>query len=100
MSSHLQILSTLRRPRLLVRAARIGIGDYVRDRDLKRAFAGCSVPSAGEVVPELMRREADLEARRVSGYAGYSAARHVHILTVIMAEARRLTEAEQRGAVS
>ena len=99
MSSHLELLSSLRRPRLLVRAARIGLGDYVRDRDLRRAFSGRAMPSADEVVPELMRREADLEERRLSGYAGYSAARHVHVLTAIMAEARRLADGEQRGVV-
>lgn len=90
MTPDIDALSALRRPRLLVRAARFGLADYLRERDLKRAFPGAPVPPDGALVPELLKREADLEARRQTGAAGYSAARHVHVLTVLMAEARRL----------
>ena len=34
-----EILQTLRRPRLLVRAARLGLADYNRDRSLRRSLA-------------------------------------------------------------
>ncbi len=33
------VLANLRRPRLLIRAARFGLQDYRRDRDLRRLLA-------------------------------------------------------------
>jgi hypothetical protein len=100
MTPDLDALSTLRRPRLLVRAARFGLADYLRERDLKRAFPGGPVPPECTLVPELMKREADMEARRQSAAAGYSAARHVHVLTVLMAEARRLMRKDSPDPVT
>ncbi len=38
------ILATLRRPRLLIRAARLGMEDYRRDRDLGR-LTDCASPN-------------------------------------------------------
>jgi hypothetical protein len=81
-------MTALRRPRLLVRAAKIGLGDYVRDRDLKRVLAPDVPPGPGQAAGELMDREAEIEAVRVSGGAAYSAARHVEVLTALIAEFR------------
>lgn len=100
MTPELDALSTLRRPRLLVRAARFGLADYMRERDLKRAFPGTPLPPDGTLVPELMKREAEMEARRQTGAADYSAARHVHVLTVLMAEARRLMAGERPDPIT
>jgi hypothetical protein len=86
-------MSTLRRPRLLVRAARFGLSDYVRERDLKRLFAPDLPPRAGEAMRSLMAREAEIEAVRQAGGAAYSAARHVEVLTALIAESRVSAEA-------
>ena len=86
-------VTTLRRPRLLVRAARFGLSDYVRDRDLKRVFAPELPPRAGEAMKSLIVREAEIEAVRQSGGAAYSAARHVEVLTALIAESRLSAQA-------
>ncbi|SNS41627.1 DUF6477 family protein [Tropicimonas sediminicola] len=81
-------LTNLRRPRLLLRAARMGMASYNRGRDLKRITRGDVADSSGRVLPRLLALEEDLEHRRCSGDAGYSPARHVDILIALMAEAR------------
>ena len=47
------LLSELRRPQMLIRAARYGISDYRRDRDLKRLLNG-TPPSPTQSVPRLL----------------------------------------------
>lgn len=79
-------LHDLRRPRLLVRAARFGLSDYVRDRDLGRVVGPGATPAPGRAMGRLLDKEAWLEETRRSGGAGYSAARHVQVLTALMAE--------------
>jgi hypothetical protein len=81
-------MTAMRRPRLLVRAAKIGLEVYVRDRDLKRMFAPDAPPGPGQAMGELMDREAEIEAARQAGGAAHSAARHVEVLTALIAECR------------
>ena len=82
------LLATLRRPRLLMRAARFGLGDYRRERDLRRYVDRSTSPE--ETVNSLMTVEARLEATRQSGDAGYSVARHIEVLIALLAEAQLL----------
>jgi hypothetical protein len=86
-------LNGLRRPRLLVRAARLGLSDYTRERDLKRMFAPDAPPGPGQAMEPLMEREAEIDAVRREGGAAYSAARHVEVLTALIAESRIAAEA-------
>lgn len=81
-------LAALRRPRILIRAARFGLAEYRRERDLPRLL-GEVRPAA--VVDELLAREAMAEADRARGAAGYSPARHVELLIALIAEAARAT---------
>ena len=90
MTDLIQLLSTLRRPRLLIRAARFGMTDYNRERDLKRLIREPSAPTPARAVSRLMSEEAALEGNRTSGDASYSVARHVDILIALMAEAKLL----------
>ena len=90
MTDLIQLLSTLRRPRLLIRAARFGMADYNRERDLKRLIRESSAPTPARAVSRLMSEEAALEETRTSGDASYSVARHVDILIALMAEAKLL----------
>ncbi len=90
MTDALDLLKTLRRPRLLIRAARFGIVDYNRDRDLKRLMKSASTPSPTRAVDGLIEEEARLELIRKTGDGTYSVSRHVEVLIALMAEARLL----------
>lgn len=82
------LLSSLRRPRLLIRAARFGLQGYSRDRDLKRMLSGDYLPKPGSAVGNLLDAEYDLEEKRKMGDATYSIAHHVEVLIALMAEAQ------------
>jgi Family of unknown function (DUF6477) len=82
------LIATLRRPRLLMRAARFGLGEYRRERDLRRFVSGTASPEA--TVTSLISVEARLEETRVAGGAGYSVARHIEVLIALLAEAQLL----------
>lgn len=84
---HSQI-ARLTRPRLLIRAARIGLADYRRTRMLRSLLTGTR--TAEEVVARLLEHEARAEAQRRASEAGYGVAHHVEILIALMAEARHL----------
>ncbi|KPN62447.1 hypothetical protein XMM379_001831 [Aliiroseovarius sp. xm-m-379] len=90
MTDALDLLKSLRRPRLLIRAARFGMIDYNRDRDLKRLMKSPRTPSPASAVDGLIVEEARLEATRQAGDASYSVGRHVEVLIALMAEARLL----------
>ncbi|MDB5660863.1 MAG: hypothetical protein JWS10_3478 [Cypionkella sp.] len=82
------LLATLRRPRLLIRAARCGMVDYRRDRDLKRLVE--STPSPERAVTQLLAEEERLEHVRRSGEASYSVSRHIAVMIALMSEVRLL----------
>lgn len=84
------LLASLRRPRILIRAARFGLTEYNRNRDLKRLMGGIDVPSPEKALGRLIEHEAKLEERRRAGDASYSVATHVDVLIALMAEARLL----------
>ena len=92
MSDFRMILANLRRPRLLMRAARFGLGDYRRERDLRR-LVRCSL-SPEDTVPSLMSVEAALEETRLAGDMAYSVTRHIEVLIALLAEARLLRREE------
>ncbi|TCO69046.1 DUF6477 family protein [Rhodovulum euryhalinum] len=81
-------LAQLRRPRLMVQAARFGLADYRRERDLARLLPGARTTNTEAVVDRLIEAEARMDERRQGGDAGYSYARHIEILIALMAEAR------------
>lgn len=81
------LLAELRRPRLLIRAARHGLADYRRERDLARIMAVPQAPAPERALPRLVSEEAMLEAMRQAGGTGYSLGRHVDVLIALLAEA-------------
>lgn len=85
------VLNALRRPKILVRAARCGVADYRRERDLKRLLHQPRTAPA-DTIGSLLAEETRLEATRTAGEATYSIQRHVAILTAILAEARLLPQ--------
>ena len=78
------LLADLRRPQLLIRAARLGLADYRRDRDLRRLLD--AQPSPIRAVTRLLGEEEVMEATRKSGAVDYSVSRHIEVLIALMAE--------------
>lgn len=81
-------LANLRRPRLLIRAARHGLADYRRERDLRRLIGHLAPPD--RAVTNLLREEERLEETRRAGDAAYSVARHIEVLIALLGELRLL----------
>lgn len=81
-------ISALKRPRLLVRAARIGAQTYRRDSDLDRLLRRCKIERCARLLDNLAGLEAMQEARRKAGDAAYSVSRHVEVLTALLVESR------------
>ena len=90
MTDLFEMLATLRRPKLLMNAARFGQTDYNRRRDLRRLIATPAAPRPEEALRVLMAEEERLEDARREGAAGYSFLRHIEVLIAMMAEARLL----------
>ena len=93
MTDFRSLLADLRRPRLLIRAARCGMADYRRDRDLRRLIPYAASPDC--TLPQLLDVEKALEDVRKRGDATYSVARHIEVLIALMAEVRLLPRAAQ-----
>lgn len=89
MTDPLAQITALRRPRLLIRAARHGLADYSRDRTLARVLTTQQNTTEG-VLSDLMKTEAEIEATRTRGDVTYSVSRHLEVLIALMSEARLL----------
>lgn len=83
-------LADLRRPRLLIRAARFGVADYKRERDLRRLINASARTTPELAFPQLITAEERMEATRRAGDATYSVSRHIEVLIALIAEARLL----------
>jgi len=97
MTDFATILAALRRPKILIRAARAGVADYRRDRDLKRLLRRSGGAASSQAITSLLDQETQLEATRTSGEATYNLQLHVAVLTAILAEARLLPPAALRA---
>lgn len=92
MTDLLSFLETLRRPKLLMRAARIGLSEYNRTRVLKRIAPNAADAAPAHVLRTLIPVEEALEEARQSGDASYVPSRHVEVLIALLAELRRVTQ--------
>lgn len=86
-------LREMRRPPLLIRAARIAAQDYCRDPHLGRVLGADRAPRAAAALMELLDIEAALDVSRRKREAGYTVGQHVAVLTAVLGEARLLAEA-------
>lgn len=91
-------ISDLRRPRLLIRAARIGAQTYRREARLPRLLGYGVTLRIGPTLMKLMALEADMNDKREDGDAGYSIAAHVDLLIAIMGESQLLRAQTQAVA--
>ncbi len=83
----------LKRPGLLVSAARFAQQSYQREVTLRAALRGYHdgpTPGPAEALILLLQVEDRLEQMRQSHDAAWSAARHVAVLSALMAEAQAL----------
>jgi hypothetical protein len=90
MQDILSMLNALHRPRLMMRAARIGAENYRRSSHLPRLLGYGVLPRHGAALLRLMEIEAELETQRALSDAGYSLIRHVDVLIAMVGEARVL----------
>ena len=88
MSDPMTVLNSLRRPRLLVRAARLGLPEYNRARSLRRLMPGETPPPPGQAFIQLIDHEAAIDQLRRDGAASYSVVRHIELLVALIDEAR------------
>ncbi len=94
MQDLISMLHAVRRPPLLMRAARIGAEDYNRSVHLPRLLGYGMQPRHGTALIKLMEMEADLNTQRTSGDASYSLIKHVDVLIAMLGEARILRAAQ------
>lgn len=90
MTDFLHLITNLRRPRMLVRAARHGLQDYRRDRDLRRLVDPAVMHAPQRTLAGLVEEEELAEDARLRGDATYSIARHIELLIALMAEVQLL----------
>ncbi len=94
MQDLLTMLNALHRPRLMMRAARIGAQDYRRATHLPRLLGYGVLPGHGGALIKLIEMEALLEDQRTDGDASYSLIRHLDVLIAMVGEARVLKAAQ------
>lgn len=100
MQDNLSLLQSLRRPRLLIRAARFAADDYRRETRLARILGLDRPQRSGAIILSLLEIEAAMNEERRAARGGYSVARHVEVLSAIMGEAQRLqSRSEGHGVV-
>ena len=84
------LLSDRRRPRLLVRAARIGAQEYRRAVHLPRLLGYGELPAPAPALMRLMEIEDEINDRRHLQDASYSLIRHLDVLIAMVGEAHLL----------
>ena len=83
-------IARLRRPKLLVNAARFGLDDYVRSQHLKRLLKTEILPRPAPAVMQLLDIDSIMDEARKTKQATYSVACHVEVLIALMAETQNL----------
>lgn len=94
------MVTALRRPRLLVRAARCGAAEYRRDRHLQRLLGYGALPRPAPALMRLMDLENELDSQRRSGDSAYSLIRHIDVLIALMGEAHLIRAAQSPDTLS
>lgn len=91
-------LEHLRRPRLLLRAARIGAQDYRRAVHLPRLLSGGHGGRSGAILIRLMELEDILNDQRLNEDSNYSILRHIDVLIALVAEAQIWLQTQDTAA--
>ncbi len=92
------LLSSLKRPKILINAARLGMADYNRDADLRFIVKTNQTPTHEAAIETLLTREGELEDNRKNAQASYSVHEHIRVLSALLAEVRLPTFASKKIA--
>ena len=90
-----QRLHGLKRPKILVQAARHDANDYQRKTHLPQLFCWRIPNSAGTLFDILFEKEAELNKMRRLNNAAYQVQDHIAILTALIAEAPNIPSPAQ-----
>lgn len=93
MTDLLTMLAGLKRPKTLIRAARIGMREYRRETVLRRLLGFGHPTETTPLLFALMEIEAEMNEDRTGDAAGYSPMRHVEVMIALMSEAELLRAA-------
>lgn len=94
MQDVLTLMDGLTRPKLLIRAARMGAETYRRETHLPRVLGYGQVPRTAEALLSLMQQEADLNRLRKAQDTTYSLSTHLDLLIAMVGEARILRSSQ------
>jgi hypothetical protein len=83
-------IKSLKRPALLVRAARFGVDEYRREKHLPRILRCESIPKTAEAILRLLDTEREIQNTKSASANSYDVAKHIEVLIAIMGEARLL----------
>ncbi len=98
MQDVLGVMDRLKRPKLLIRAARLGAEEYKRDTHLPRILGYGHMPRAAEALMRLMQLEIEMNDKRKTSDASYSLTRHLDMLIAMVGEARILRASQESRA--
>ena len=96
MQDALTILHKLRRPKMLMRAAQIGVAEYKRVAHLPRLLGYGRMPKQSEVILKLIEIEKNLKALRKAGKSADNLLRHIDVMIAIVGEARDLRASQPK----
>jgi hypothetical protein len=88
MNDILDRLDRMRRPHLLLSAARIGAEDYRRETHLPRILGHGALPRHLAALARLMEIETEMNDTRLAEDAAYSTMNHVDVMIAVIGEAR------------
>ncbi len=92
MNHYETVLSALRRPRTLIKAAQHGASRYNRTRHLKFLNTSDRPKSHTAIIESLLAAEQTLEETRKMKAADYNVVRHVTVLTALIAEVQSIVD--------
>ena len=98
MQDALTILHKLRRPKMLMRAAQIGVAEYKRVAHLPRLLGYGRMPKQSEAILKLIEIEIEknLKALRKAGESADNPLRHIDVMIAIVGEARDLRASQPK----
>ena len=96
MQDALTILHKLRRPKMLMRAAQIGVAEYKRVAHLPRLLGYGRMPKQSEAILKLIEIEKNLKALRKAGESADNTLRHIDVMIAIVGEARDLRASQPK----
>lgn len=79
-------LTSLSRPRLLMKTARAGRKTYKRSKELRRVLGGHKTPAHPAGMMRLLEMEHEMEHRRKLQKPAYDLMRHVELLIALLSE--------------